>query len=158
MAKLKNELKVLIVRMLARYSSHREVQSRIQEDYGIYVPHNQLAYYNPVRDESTKLSTMLRELFYRERDAFLNDTSDLPLTKKDYRIRELCKMAERVKNVISETDKQDKQIHAIRIYTDTIMKIDKLMESDHKAGEREPREDDIRPTLKQINNYIYFDK
>lgn len=157
MARLSKEHKAFIVRALARYSSLNEIMSGFQETFKRTVSKKQVSIYHP-ENKCCTAGKELRELFYRERDTYLNDTSDLPLTKRGYRIRELCETAAQAKLIIDLAGKYDTKMQAMRVYTDTIMKIDKLLDSDRRTDDKEPDQEDSRPTFQQINSYIYIDK
>lgn len=157
MARLTKTHKAFIVRRLARYASVREVISEFRESFDDSVSKQQVALYNPENKSST-LGREMRELFYRERNTFLDDTSDLILTRRGVRIRKLCETADEAEKMIKLAENCRDKCAAIRTFTDILMKIHKIVEPDHKTGVEQQDEDYIPPTLQKINSYIYFDK
>lgn len=155
MARLTKTHKAYIVRSLARYSSIREVISAFQEKFNISVSKSQVALYDP-ENKSCTAGAEMRELFYAERNCFLNDTDGLPYTYRGYRIRKMCEAATEAETIMLLATTSDEKLSAIRTFTDCLVKIDRMMEP---GKESKPEDDDaVRPTLQQINNYLYFDK
>ena len=156
MARLKKEHKTFIVRSLARYASQREVINAVKDKFGLSISHSQVSMYHPEASSSRTLGQDLRELFYRERDSFLNDVSDLPYSNKGYRIRKMCEAATEAEAIMLMATTSDEKLSAIRTFTDSLVKIDRMMEPGRES--RPDNDDGIRPTIQQINNLIYFDK
>jgi len=146
MAKLKKEFKLKIIRMLAGFSTSREVQDHFRDNLGLELSYSQISHYNPERVEGSQLSRELRELFHQERTRFLNSIDDQAYTHQAYRLRRLCEMAERYRR--NGEDQKE-----IRI----ILAIEKIMH-EREVKKSWEAEEEIPPTLQKINNYIYFDK
>lgn len=146
MARLKKEYKLKIIRMLAGFSTSKEVQDYFMENHGLELSYNQISHYNPERVEGSELSRELRDLFQQERKRFLNHIDDLAYTHQAYRLRRLCEMAETYRR-----NREDQK--EIRM----ILAIEKIM-SEREVNNDLEADYEIRPTLEKINNYIYFDK
>ncbi len=142
MAKLKSDLKELIIRRLAQYNSPTEVQKELEETFNVEVPYNQIAHYNP-DNQTSKLSGKYKELFYRERDAFLNDIKNQPLTYTGYRIRRLCEIAEELR-LAGDLEGESR----------TIMRIHKIFQEENTPGES--MQEQKGSTYNLINNHLYY--
>ena len=146
MARLKKEYKLKIINMLAGFSTSKEVQDHFRDNLGLELSYNQISHYNPERVEGSQLSRELRELFHQERKKFLNSIDDLAYTHQAYRLRRLCEMAERYRR----NGEDQKEIRMI-------LAIEKIM-SERVEKKSWESEEEIPPTLQNINNYLYFDK
>ena len=146
MAKLKKEFKLKIIRMLAGFSTSREVQDHFRDNLGLELSYSQISHYNPERVEGSQLSIELRDLFKQERKSFLNSIDDLPYTHQAYRLRRLCEIADEYRR----NGEDQKEIRMI-------LAIEKIM-SEREGKKSWESEEEIPPTLQKINNYLYFDK
>lgn len=158
MAILKKEHKVHIIRSLARYASHSEIRQSMFEKFGIKPSPAQIQIYDVAKAKAGKrgVGKELQELYYTERDRFLNDYDDLPLTRRGVRLRELSKAAEIAKKKVQE----GQQNEDIRVWTDCIMKIHRVMQDVEGANQNsnQTADEDVKSFYQQINQNVYFNK
>ncbi|MCW1825713.1 DUF2280 domain-containing protein [Enterobacter asburiae] len=93
MAALKPEVKASIIQMLACYDSLSIVVSAIQKEYGIKLTPQQVESHDPTKVSGKGLAKKWVEMFHATRERFLNETSDIPIANKSYRLRVLDRMA-----------------------------------------------------------------
>ncbi|MFO8029829.1 MAG: DUF2280 domain-containing protein [Cyclonatronaceae bacterium] len=155
MAVLNQEHKTFIIRMLARYSAHEDVKKNFRERFDMELADGHISYYNP-ENRSSRLSSKLQEVFYRERDRYLNEFEDLPLTKRAVRLRELTQATEMVR----EKAQQTRSIEDIKAWADCIMKIHRVMQDIESGDSTANSQDRVNEKrfYQQINQNVYFNK
>ncbi len=89
MATLTKPQKLFIVQRLACFDTPTEVAKAVKEEYGVNVSLPALSVYDPNNARGKELSQELREAFEVTRKRFLEDTSDIPIASKAYRLRML---------------------------------------------------------------------
>ncbi|MDG5767376.1 DUF2280 domain-containing protein [Balneolales bacterium ANBcel1] len=141
MAKLKNEHKLYIIKQLARFESLEEVKKALWGKYGIEVEYGHLSYYNP-NNRSSRLSGELRTIFEEEREAFLNEYKEMPYSHREYRIKTLCEIAQKM-----EDEGQWREL------ANLIPKIDGIFE--RRGSESKTKDPD---TFGMINRMIYTNR
>lgn len=103
MARLKNEVKIYIVRSLAVFNTPKEVVTLIKEDFGIDVTPQTVECYDPTKRAGQDLSQKLREEFEATRKEFVENTSNIPIANAAYRLQRLQRIVDRVgKNSVLE--------------------------------------------------------
>lgn len=95
MATLTKPQKLFIVQRLACFDTPTEVAKAVKEEFGITVSLPALSVYDPNNARGKELSKELREAFEATRKRFLEDTSDIPIANKAYRLRVLQRVADR---------------------------------------------------------------
>ncbi len=87
--KLHIKVKRFIVRSLACYDSPTEVAATVKEMFDVEISKQGVAFYDPTTAAGKELSKTLTELFYESRKEF-EETEDLPIAKKVFRLRKLA--------------------------------------------------------------------
>jgi hypothetical protein len=93
MPALKNQHKIFIVERLARFDSPSEVQEAVKEEFGLDLSTSQLAFYDPTTASGAELAKKWKALFKETRERFIDDTSDIAVSHKSFRLRRLESMA-----------------------------------------------------------------
>jgi hypothetical protein len=93
MARLNAEVKIFIVTRLACFDTPQQVASAVKEVFGIELPRQAMEMYDPNKVAGKDLSQKLTKIFNETREQFINDTSDIPISHKAYRLRALQRMA-----------------------------------------------------------------
>src|SRR4051812_7881592 len=88
MAKLTDAVKREVVQRLARWEDPADIRKVIKETFGIDLMPQQITYYNPDSSD-TDVAQKWIDLFDETRERFLNDSSDIFVSKKTARLREL---------------------------------------------------------------------
>ena len=97
MAKLKNKHKAFIVKQLACLEAPNEIVAQLKKRFDVEVSQAQVAYYNPNGSQgSRELAQKWRHLFDETRDRFIADSSQIPISHKNYRLKELQKIYEKL--------------------------------------------------------------
>lgn len=91
MAKLPEDAKGFIVRLLACYHTPSEVAEAVKEEFGIEIPRQQAQEYDPTKGE--KPARKWCDLFHETREKFLKSASEIPEANKAVRIDQLARMA-----------------------------------------------------------------
>lgn len=86
--------KVAIIQALACFDSISTVSVMIKSDYGLTVSPQAIEAHDPTKRAGRKLAKKWRDLFEQTRDAFIDDTSAIPISHKATRLRSLNRMAE----------------------------------------------------------------
>ncbi|MEX0769441.1 MAG: DUF2280 domain-containing protein [Balneolaceae bacterium] len=158
MPTLKKQHKVHIISSLARYASYNEARQSLKDKFGVDINVSQVQAYNVSKEYTGNkgVGKELQELFYAERDKYLNEYGDLPLTRRGARLRELSEIAEMAKHSAQINGENDD----LRVWGDAIMKIHRIMQdieggdNGKQAGEAE----NVKRFYQQINQNIYFNK
>jgi hypothetical protein len=98
MATLKDEVKLAIVQALACYDTPSQVAELVKLEFGITMPRQQVALYDPTKPAGKRLSLKLADLFHETRKAFLKDTASIPVAQQAYRLRVIQKEVERAQS------------------------------------------------------------
>ena len=88
MAKLTDAVKREVVQRLARWEDPSDIRKAIKETHGIDLSPQQITYYNPDSSD-TDVAQKWRNLYDETRERFLHDSSDIFVSKKTARLREL---------------------------------------------------------------------
>jgi len=92
MAKLDDRVRMFIVRALACFDSPSEVARQVKEEFGLDMPRQQVANYDPTKATAKTLAPKWRDLFARERADFLANAQKVPIASGAYRLRRLQTM------------------------------------------------------------------
>jgi hypothetical protein len=90
--KLNNQVKRYIVRALATYETPSQVAEGVKAEFGLTLPRQRIAAYDPTVKAGAKLSREWRELFDQTRKAFLRDTGAIGISHLPYRLRAIERM------------------------------------------------------------------
>lgn len=95
MAKLTDAHKAFIVNQLAAFSTPSEVAVLVKEQFEIEIGRDQVAKYHP--EASEKPAKKWIAMFEKARKRFLKDTSDIAISHRAFRLKELEDMRRRAK-------------------------------------------------------------
>jgi hypothetical protein len=88
-AKLDDTIRAFIVTQLAAYEYPGDVMAMVRKEYGIEVTRQTIEGYDPTKVAGERLSEKWRVRFFKAREAFKNDTTDIPTCNKAVRLRYL---------------------------------------------------------------------
>jgi len=87
MNSLSPDVKIFIVRCLARFMTIPETIEAVRERFGIDVQGGCVQHYDPAREDH--LARKWQKLFDKERERFIHETSALAASHQNFRLREL---------------------------------------------------------------------
>lgn len=93
MAALKPETKAFMVQSVACYDTPSQVVEAVLKEFGIQVTRQQVEQNDPTKVSGKGLAKRWVDLFNATRERFLNETADIPIANKAYRLRVLNRMA-----------------------------------------------------------------
>ena len=99
MAVLKNEVKSFIVQALACFDTPSQVVEAVKNEYGVVVSRQQVETHDPTKAAGKGLAIRWQTLFHDTRKRFREETADIPIANRAYRLRGLGRMAEKAENM-----------------------------------------------------------
>lgn len=99
MATLNDAVKQFIVQALACYDTPTQVSEAVKEEFGIDVPRQQVALYDPTKHGGRNLSKKWRAVFEATRDSFKAQTAEIPIAQRAYRLRKMAQIADRAERM-----------------------------------------------------------
>lgn len=99
MAVLQNEVKAFIVQALACFDTPSQVVESVQKEYGVTITRQQVETHDPTKTSGKCLARRWVTLFEDTRKRFRDDTADIPIANRAFRLRALGRMAERAESV-----------------------------------------------------------
>lgn len=92
MAALKEDVKLFIVQCLACYDTPSKVVDSVKEQFEIPVTRPQVQAYDPTKKAGEYLSQKFKDIFFETRKAFLDESIEVPIANKIFRLRSLQSM------------------------------------------------------------------
>jgi hypothetical protein len=99
MAVLKNEVKSFIVQALACFDTPSQVVETVKNEYGVVVSRQQVETHDPTKSAGKGLAVKWATLFHDTRKRFREETAEIPIANRAYRLRGLGRMAEKAENM-----------------------------------------------------------
>lgn len=99
MAALSNEVKAFIVQALACFDTPSQVAAAVREEFGIEVTRQKCEAHDPTKRAGRDLAKRWVTLFEDTRKRFREETADIPIANRAYRLRALARMAEKVEGM-----------------------------------------------------------
>ncbi|EPZ6108513.1 DUF2280 domain-containing protein [Pseudomonas aeruginosa] len=99
MAALNSELKSFIVQALACFDKPSQVVEAVKNDFGIVVTRQQVESHDPTKAAGKGLAKRWVTLFHDTRKRFREETAEIPIANRAYRLRALGRMAERAEGM-----------------------------------------------------------
>lgn len=99
MAVLKNEVKSFIVQALACFDTPSQVVEAVKNEYGVVVSRQQVETHDPTKSAGKGLAVKWTTLFHDTRKRFREETAEIPIANRAYRLRGLGRMAEKAENM-----------------------------------------------------------
>ncbi|WP_339545149.1 DUF2280 domain-containing protein [Pseudomonas sp. RA_35y_Pfl2_P32] len=98
MAALSNEVKAFIVQALACFDTPTQVASSVREEFGIEVTRQKCEAHDPTKYAGRDLAKRWVALFEDTRKRFREETAEIPIANRAYRLRALGRMAVKAEN------------------------------------------------------------
>ena len=92
MATLSTEVKLHIIQALACYDPPTQVSKSVLEEFGVKVDRTQVQKYDPSKVAGRNLAKKFKELFETTRASFIANQLLIPISIKNYRLRQLQKI------------------------------------------------------------------
>lgn len=99
MAVLSSEVKAFIVQALACFDTPAQVAASVREEFGIEVSRQQCESHDPTKSAGRDLAKRWRTLFEDTRARFREETAEIPIANRAYRLRALGRMTEKVEGM-----------------------------------------------------------
>lgn len=99
MAILTAEVKGFIVQALACFDTPTQVAEAVKKEFDIEITRQQVAQHDPTKSTGANLAAKWRILFEDTRKKFREDTADIPIANRAYRLRMLDRMASRAEGM-----------------------------------------------------------
>ncbi|MFJ2539384.1 MULTISPECIES: DUF2280 domain-containing protein [unclassified Pseudomonas] len=99
MAVLRSEVKAFIVQALACFDTPSQVVAAVKTEFGIEITRQQCETHDPTKFAGQKLGKTWVDLFHAARKRFREETTDIPIANRAYRLRGLGRMAEKAESM-----------------------------------------------------------
>lgn len=99
MAALKNEVKSFIVQALACFDTPSQVVESVKNEFGEVLTRQQVECHDPTKASSKGLAEKWKTLFHDTRKRFREETAEIPIANRAYRLRALSRMAEKAETM-----------------------------------------------------------
>lgn len=99
MAALNNEVKAFIVQALACFDTPSQVAETVKREFNIEVSRQQVETHDPTKRCSKTLARRWVTLFHDTRQRFREETADIPIANRAYRLRALSRIVEKAENM-----------------------------------------------------------
>ena len=93
MAALKNEVKGFIVQALACFDTPSQVVEQVKQEFGIEISRQLCESHDPTKRAGVNLAVKWVTLFHDTRKRFREETAEIPIANRAYRLRTLGRMA-----------------------------------------------------------------
>jgi hypothetical protein len=99
MAALKNEVKSFIVQALACFDTPSQVAETVKNEFGVALTRQQVESHDPTKACSKGLAARWQTLFHDTRKRFREETADIPIANRAYRLRAMNRFVERAEGM-----------------------------------------------------------
>ncbi|WP_444756582.1 DUF2280 domain-containing protein [Pseudomonas sp. A014] len=99
MAALKSDVKAFIVQALACFDTPTQVSQAVKQEFDIDVTRQQVEQHDPTKRAGANLAVKWRTLFEDTRKRFREETAEIPIANRAFRLRGLGRMAEKAENM-----------------------------------------------------------
>lgn len=99
MAALKNEVKGFIVQALACFDTPSQVSQAVKQEFDVDVTRQQVEQHDPTKRAGSHLALKWQTLFHDTRKRFREETADIPIANRAFRLRALGRMAEKAESM-----------------------------------------------------------
>ena len=99
MAALKSEVKSFIVQALACFDTPSQVAEAVKTEFGVVLSRQQVETHDPTKSSGKGLALKWQTLFHDTRKRFREETAEIPIANRAYRLRALGRMAEKAENM-----------------------------------------------------------
>ena len=99
MAALSSEVKAFIVQALACFDTPSQVAEAVKREFSVEVSRQQVESHDPTKRCSKTQAKRWVEMFHDARKRFREETVEIPIANRAYRLRALGRMAEKAENM-----------------------------------------------------------
>ncbi|WP_457253063.1 DUF2280 domain-containing protein [Pseudomonas juntendi] len=99
MAALSNEVKAFIVQALACFDTPSQVAEAVKNEFGIEVSRQSVESHDPTKRAAQRLAKRWVTLFEDTRKRFREETADIPIANRAFRLRALGRMVEKAESM-----------------------------------------------------------
>ncbi|MBW0236338.1 DUF2280 domain-containing protein [Pseudomonas sp. D1HM] len=99
MAALKSDVKAFIVQALACFDTPTQVSQAVKQEFDVDVTRQQVEQHDPTKRAGVNLAAKWQTLFHDTRKRFREETAEIPIANRAYRLRGLGRMAEKAENM-----------------------------------------------------------
>jgi hypothetical protein len=99
MAALKNEVKSFIVQALACFDTPSQVVESVKNEFGQVLTRQQVESHDPTKASSKGLALKWQTLFHDTRKRFREETAEIPIANRAYRLRALGRIIEKAETM-----------------------------------------------------------
>ena len=99
MAALRSEVKAFIVQALACFDTPSQVVEAVKKEFGLDVSRQVCEGHDPTKYAGRGLAQKWADLFHESRRRFREETADIPIANRAFRLRGLGRMAEKAENM-----------------------------------------------------------
>ncbi|AGN79581.1 DUF2280 domain-containing protein [Pseudomonas sp. GD03651] len=99
MAALKSDVKAFIVQALACFDTPTQVSQAVKQEFDLDVTRQQVEQHDPTKRAGANLAAKWRTLFEDTRKRFREETAEIPIANRAYRLRTLGRMAEKAESM-----------------------------------------------------------
>ncbi|MBO9552213.1 DUF2280 domain-containing protein [Pseudomonas sp.] len=103
MAALSNEVKAFIVQALACFDTPSQVAAAVREEFGLEVTRQKCEAHDPTKRAGRDLAKRWVTLFEDTRKRFREETAEIPIANRAFRLRALGRMAEKAESMKNMT-------------------------------------------------------
>jgi len=103
MAALKNEVKGFIVQALACFDTPSQVVEQVKQEFGVEISRQLCESHDPTKRAGVNLAVKWVTLFHDTRKRFREETAEIPIANRAYRLRALGRMAVKAENAKNMT-------------------------------------------------------
>jgi hypothetical protein len=99
MAALKNEVKSFIVQALACFDTPSQVVEQVKQEFRIEISRQLCESHDPTKRAGVNLAIKWQTLFHDTRKRFREETADIPIANRAYRLRALGRIIEKAEGM-----------------------------------------------------------
>jgi hypothetical protein len=99
MAALRDEVKAFVVQALACFDTPSQVVAAVKAEFGLEVSRQQCEAYDPTKYVGRNLHLRWKTLFEDTRKRFREETADIPIANRAFRLRALGRIVEKAENM-----------------------------------------------------------
>ncbi|QHF28568.1 DUF2280 domain-containing protein [Pseudomonas sp. R32] len=99
MAALSNEVKAFIVQALACFDTPSQVAEAVNKEFGIEISRQTAESHDPTKRQGRNLAKRWVTLFEDTRKRFREETAEIPIANRAFRLRGLGRMAEKAESM-----------------------------------------------------------
>lgn len=99
MAALQNDVKAFIVQALACFDTPSQVAESVKTEFGVVVSRQQVETHDPTKIAGKGLAKRWVVMFNDTRKRFREETADIPIANRAFRLRALGRIVEKAENM-----------------------------------------------------------